>query len=166
MTSSNERRRERYAERKAESPTVHSDRSKKRYVATRDASLARSRASYEACKLKDPLYRKRRTIDPLKAIIWGAKYRAKKRGIEFNLRVEDFKIPDVCPVLGIPLMSGAGKGHVRPTEFTPSLDRIDNTKGYVKGNVVIVSWRANRLKSDATADELQKIAVYIERRAA
>lgn len=46
-------------------------------------------------------------------------------------------------------------------ENSPSIDRLDNTKGYVKGNINIISWRANRIKSDATLDELEKIYRWV-----
>lgn len=82
--------------------------------------------------------------------------RAKDRGLEFNLCLEDIVIPPTCPVLGIQLQIGEGIA----TDNSPELDRIDNSKGYVKGNVIVVSRRANRIKNDATADELMKIAKF------
>lgn len=69
----------------------------------------------------------------------------------FDITVADLEIPTVCPVLGIPITIASGLGS-KPG--APSLDRIDNTKGYIKGNVRVISSRANRLKADATLDEL------------
>jgi cupin superfamily acireductone dioxygenase involved in methionine salvage len=46
--------------------------------------------------------------------------------------------------------------------YAPSIDRIDNTRGYIKDNIIIVSRRANILKKDATIDELRKLANYYE----
>lgn len=69
---------------------------------------------------------------------------------------EDISIPEFCPVLGLRLQHGSGKA----TDASPSLDRIDNTKGYVQGNVMVVSNRANLLKRDATPDELQRLAAF------
>ncbi len=43
----------------------------------------------------------------------------------------------------------------------PSIDRIDNKKGYVIGNIALICWRCNNLKRDATADELQKIVDWM-----
>lgn len=80
----------------------------------------------------------------------NSKQRAKAAGLEHNLTLDDIIIPDVCPVLGIKLETGDRKEHYN----APSIDRIDNTKGYLKENVVIVSTRANLLKKDATIDEL------------
>jgi hypothetical protein len=93
----------------------------------------------------------------LKNILRRAELRAKQRNIEFNLLIEDLNVPDVCPVLGIKLDKAQGKGI---KDSSPSLDRIDNSKGYTKDNVLIVSYRANRIKSNASADELMKIALF------
>ena len=84
------------------------------------------------------------------------KCRAKKRGIPFDLTLEDIVFPDVCPVLGIPLSrnyDGGSGYHVN----SPSLDRIDPRLGYLKGNVRIISFRANLLKSDAEVWELERV---------
>jgi len=86
----------------------------------------------------------------------SARSRAKKKGIEFDLNYKEIKIPDTCPVLGIPLIASIG----RFDPNSPSLDRIDNSKGYTKENTIVVSFRANSLKRDATLDELRKIADF------
>lgn len=86
----------------------------------------------------------------------ASRRRARINSLEFNLELEDIVIPDVCPVLEIPLSRDNSK-----TAFnSPSLDRRDTSKGYIKGNVFVISWRANRIKSDATIEELQKILAY------
>ena len=83
-------------------------------------------------------------------------------GLEYNLTVEDLgELPTHCPVLGLELVyPGAGQGRLPESA---SLDRLDSSKGYVKGNVAIISWRANRLKSDATLAELQAIVRFMGR---
>ncbi len=88
-----------------------------------------------------------------------AKARAALNGLEFNIEVEDIIIPDVCPILGIPLKENKGK----PGAYkdSPSLDKIDPSKGYVKGNVQVISQQANQMKFNATRDELFKFAKYI-----
>ena len=86
----------------------------------------------------------------------GARYRAAKNGIAFSIRVEDVVIPDVCPVLGLPLSQGIGK----LCDTSPTLDRIVNSRGYVPGNVAVVSWRANAIKKDATVAELRKLVKF------
>jgi hypothetical protein len=86
--------------------------------------------------------------------------RAKKLGLEFNLEESDIVIPKICPVLGIPLyFSNTGKKGA--TDNTPTLDRVDNSKGYLKGNVFVISSRANLLKRDAEEWELRAIADYM-----
>lgn len=84
-----------------------------------------------------------------------AKYRAKKKCIEFSIEITDIVIPEFCPVLGLKLENGSGKGKF--ANNSPSLDRIDSSKGYTKGNVRVISWRANSLKKDATFHEIEKI---------
>ena len=89
--------------------------------------------------------------------IWcSLKKRAKLKGFEFNLDLEDIpQIPEFCPVLGIKIISNDGAN--KPTDNSPSIDRIDSKKGYIKGNIRIISNRANRIKSDATIEELRKV---------
>lgn len=86
----------------------------------------------------------------------SAKARAKAYNYEFNITLEDIVIPKICPVLKIPIEDGSGTGH-GPNMSSATLDRIDNNKGYTKGNVRVISHRANTLKSDATLEELQLI---------
>lgn len=78
-------------------------------------------------------------------------------GIPFNLDVVDVVIPDVCPVLGIKLEWGCGR---RQLDKSPTIDRVVPGSGYTKGNVKVISWRANRIKSDATPLELKAVADY------
>lgn len=84
--------------------------------------------------------------------------RANSNGIPFTITQEDVVIPDVCPVLGIELIRGAGS----VTDNSPSIDKIDPAKGYVKGNICIMSLRANRIKNDATIDEVRKLLSFLE----
>lgn len=44
---------------------------------------------------------------------------------------------------------------------SPSLDRVDNTRGYVPGNVLVISWKANQIKSNATLAELESIVAWL-----
>ena len=88
------------------------------------------------------------------------KFRNKKAhsyGVEFSIDFGDVLFPTHCPVLGIELDYFASGRE----ENSPSFDRIDPKKGYVKGNVAIISLRANRIKNDGTAEEHQKIADFI-----
>lgn len=95
--------------------------------------------------------------DILYLILRAARQRAKLRGLPFSLTIEDLPstLPETCPVLGIAIYSNVGGRSTKP--HSPSLDRIVPTLGYVKGNVRIISHRANELKSNATVDELRLI---------
>jgi len=86
------------------------------------------------------------------------KVRAKRKNIAFNLTKEDMIFPEVCPILGIKLERRKGYGS---NYNSPSIDRIDNTKGYTKDNIQIMSRRANAMKSDASPEELLLFANWI-----
>jgi hypothetical protein len=90
----------------------------------------------------------------------NAKVRAKKRGLDFNLVPSDIIIPTHCPILGIPLFINRGGNSHTPN--SPTLDRIDVRKGYVKGNVAVISMRANTIKSDATLEQVERLLVYMQ----
>ncbi len=96
----------------------------------------------------------------LRIALTHARHRAKKAGMDFDIAASDVEVPDVCPILGIELKINRGRNS-RSNHDSPSLDRIDNSKGYVKGNVRVVSSRANSLKSDASIDEMEKILRYM-----
>ncbi|WP_325341637.1 hypothetical protein [Xylophilus sp.] len=91
-----------------------------------------------------------------RALLKSSRYRAKRNGIRHTLALSDIHVPTHCPVLGIPLQPAQG----RAGPASPSLDRLNPLRGYVRGNVVVVSWRANALKKDATAAELRRIAAF------
>jgi hypothetical protein len=82
----------------------------------------------------------------------------KKEGIPCNITADDFVMPEICPVLGIKIEWGA-----ELVDGTPSFDRFDPDGGYVKGNVRIISMRANRLKSNATLADLKAIVAWMEK---
>lgn len=88
------------------------------------------------------------------------KSQAKRAGIEFNLVFEDITWPEYCPVLGTLLNYTFGNGSCPPA--APSFDRIDPRKGYVTGNVIVISYRANRIKNDASVDELKLVTSFYE----
>jgi hypothetical protein len=92
---------------------------------------------------------------PERYLVWVARYRAKKKNMEFSITEHDIVIPNECPILGIPMFVGK-----RNNPNSPSIDRLDNSKGYVVGNVCVISSRANALKSDATIAELQRLAKW------
>jgi len=97
-----------------------------------------------------------------KVMLSYAKDRAKKKGFEFNIEEADIIVPKECPILSIPIFKGVGLGkRSGPSNNSPSLDRIDNSKGYIKGNIQVISHQANTMKANATPEQLIKFAKWI-----
>lgn len=96
--------------------------------------------------------------NPKKLMVQCAKIRADRAGVPFSITDEDFEIPEFCPVFGIKLEQGTKRYH----ESSPSLDRVIPENGYVPGNVVVMSFRANRVKGDASRDELQTVLDWMD----
>ena len=91
-------------------------------------------------------------------LLKNAKRRAKMKNLAFSIDRSDIVIPEYCPILGLKLEFSRNLAGCS----SPSLDRIDSTKGYVKGNVQVISWRANRIKTDATLEELTLLLTYLK----
>lgn len=95
-------------------------------------------------------------VDATRLLYKNIKSRCKRMGREFSIDIEDIIIPEKCPVFGFEL-----KREDRETWMcAPSVDRIDSSKGYIKGNVTVVSRRANIIKRDATIEELEQLFNY------
>ena len=104
------------------------------------------------------MYQRRKRIkDPVAAMLKGAEVRAKKNGIPFNLKKSDIEIPEVCPILGIPLFVSGGC----VSQSSPSLDKKIPKLGYVKGNVAVISHLANAMKNSATPEQLRMFVANI-----
>jgi hypothetical protein len=103
--------------------------------------------------------REDRRLNPAKYLWKFAKKRATANNIPFNITPEDIIVPPVCPVFGTEFKIGSGSIDPR----APSLDRIFPEKGYVKGNIAVISHRANTLKGNASAEEIHKLASWLER---
>lgn len=102
----------------------------------------------------------RRQVGPvakLRSLLRTARERSVRSGIPFAIALSDLDAPAFCPVLGIAL-DYAVRGRHR--DASPSIDRFVGSLGYVRGNVRVISWRANRLKSDGTPEELAAVAAY------
>jgi len=98
---------------------------------------------------------------PAAHMVRRARSRAAKLGIDFDLTEADLlPLPEACPILGKPLRASTGP----QDPWAYSLDRINNDRGYVPGNVAVMSYRANRLKNDGTGDEHQQIADWMKER--
>lgn len=116
------------------------------------------------CRRYTRLRRSHERFDPAKRWALGAlkrtRQRARASGIEWKLDVDDLlPVPTRCPLLGIELRVGRRGFH----PSSPAIDRIDNRQGYVRGNVWIISNRANLIKRDASLQELEMIAAGLRR---
>lgn len=101
---------------------------------------------------------KRKRKHPNWFLLCWAKQRAKKLGVPFNLIASDIVVPKRCPVFGFILKPGK-----RGNSTSPSVDRFKPSRGYVKGNIAVISRRANLLKNDATLLELKKLIAWMEK---
>lgn len=101
-----------------------------------------------------------RATNPIRHMLWSAKAMAKKNGLPFSLKASDLTMPECCPALGIAF----GVGSRDNSDSSPSIDRIIPSLGYVPGNVCVISRRANRIKTDATLEEIRAVVRYLETR--
>jgi hypothetical protein len=148
----------------------------KHYAATHPEAVRAKQKRYEADKPAQAKARKRRYYrqnastekarsaayyakNALKYSFTAARRRAVRKGLAFTLVFEDLVVPTHCPVLGIRLAKGTRKRH----DNSPSLDRLVPERGYVPGNVAVISLRANTLKNSGTAEEHRHIADWMDR---
>lgn len=115
-----------------------------RYYETKYSNIAKEKS------------KKKRQEDQRASLLLSCKMSARKKGLEFNITVDDIQIPEVCPILGIKLTNIQGSGRVWSNA---SVDRIDSSKGYVVGNVQVISCKANTMKQDATVEELRAFCI-------
>lgn len=95
---------------------------------------------------------------PLHKVLFNnAMQRARRDGILFTLTFDDIVVPEYCPVLGLKLAIARGAAN----DSSPSLDRIRPERGYVPGNVRVISHKANTIKSNATIDEVRAVLQYM-----
>ena len=135
--------------------------SKKEYWRNPEKYRARRKEEYKRNKKK---YKKRYGSNVIYVKMHSAKQRAKKNNLPFNLIEQDIKdvwpIDNKCPALDIEFIIG---GHDTKNYNSPSLDRIIPSKGYVKGNIQIVSALANGIMSNATPEQVIKVGQYFKK---
>lgn len=102
--------------------------------------------------------KKARRKDIRKSLLEAAQNRARTKSLPINIILDDIIVPDICPVLMIRLQKSI-TGRANPN--SPSLDRIIPELGYVKGNIQVISNKANSMKNNATTEELIKFANWI-----
>lgn len=158
-----ERERVYAAKTREENPDKQREASK-RY---REAHPDKVKANYQDWLDRNPNYHSNHTHNRIMSnyksfMLYNCKRRAEKAGVAFNIDEFDLVIPEVCPVLDIPIIIGErGRGTFSPN--SPSVDRIVPALGYIKGNILIISARANNLKNNGTPEELEKVAAYARR---
>jgi len=123
-----------------------SDKRKSSYQENKPEVLARAHIYYKNNYLKKRMYQLAAT--------------AKRKNLKFDLTLQDLVVPELCPYLGVRLTQVVGNGVVWDNV---SVDRIDSSKGYVKGNVQIMSRKANSMKNMATEEELVAFAKNVLR---
>lgn len=134
-------------------------RSRAWYASNKEKALAISRKWNAANKEKAlEASRKSRAADRRRDLLTGARGRAKHRHLPFDLTIEDIVIPAHCPALGILLEVNKGYG---AAPSSPTLDRIRPELGYVRGNVVVISHKANVIKNNSTPEELMAVAKWV-----
>jgi len=107
------------------------------------------------CKdCRKPISMKNYENESVQYKLWyRAKRRALVKGIEFSIDLPDIQLPEKCPVFGVVMLQN--------TDYAPSLDRIDSSKGYSKGNIQVISTKANTIKNNATQKELDLFAKWV-----
>jgi hypothetical protein len=106
---------------------------------------------------KDYMHNRIRKL-PEQYLLKNAKTRARKNGLDFNLTIEDIIIPLYCPIFGTKIILKKDtnqRGQTQRNYDGPSIDRIEGNRGYVKGNIVICSWRANLFKGQMTFAQIK-----------
>lgn len=154
------RNRERIREQQSRYAALNRENKKKynqRYRSENKEQIAQQRSEYRRTN-KSKLVKKeyyKNNID--RFLLSNAKSRAKRLKLPFNLDLSDVLIPKSCPILKIPIIQETSK-----KDGSPSVDRKIPSLGYTKGNVQVISWRANNLKSNATLKELIALGKWAE----
>ena len=133
------------------------DKEKKRLYDIEYRKLNKNKRSMQNKIHYDSIRKQKFIKNPQHYLWYVARTRARKYNTEFNIEESDIIIPVYCPILNCKLEKGEGY-----LFNAMSLDRVDNTKGYIKGNVRVISRKANLLKSSLTLDVLENIIKYIK----
>lgn len=131
---------------------------------TRINAKRRQKYREEQARRKDELseaaYRQKGSYSREYRLWYAAKIRSNKYEIPFNIEISDIKIPEFCPILGIKLDTDYSD---KTKQSSPSLDKIHPKLGYIRGNIAVVSFKANRMKSDLDLWTLNRILRYINK---
>ena len=92
-------------------------------------------------------------------LVITARKRAARKGVECTINAEDIEpVPSVCPILGIEMKRNRGQHK----DDSYSIDRLDPNKGYVPGNVKVISWKANKIKGELSEEQIANLYAYIK----
>jgi hypothetical protein len=119
------------------------------YVKNRAKVILRTAAYQRTAKYK--AWARKHNHDPAtwaRRACYQAKYKARELNVAFDMRPEDLQLPTVCPFTLLPFDFGPKNGKAGPQ--SPSVDRIKPDRGYVRGNVRVISLQANAAKSNIT----------------
>lgn len=153
------KRRERYRLETEEQRLIRKRDRKKTYYKHLENNREKSRLANK--ENSEVVYNRRKQSaleNPKKYLVMIAKCRAKRLGQDFSITENDFDIPITCPILGVRL--GRVFSSKEERGITPSLDRIDNSKGYIPGNIAVISYDANRYKSNLSLEQIQNLYNY------
>jgi len=138
------------------------------YEENREKLLEKSKTYYQENKEARKEYakeykrrnkpRRSRAMDRRVALLSSARERARKLDRKYDLTVDDIYIPEHCPIMGFKLILN----HTQAQDDSPSLDRVDNNLGYVKGNVRVISRKANSTKSALTPEQIENLYLYVK----
>lgn len=132
-------------------PEINKQKSKERWESWAQRNPEKRKASYTAWRKANPDY----------FLWWSAKRRAKRDGVEFTITRADIPpIPKICPIAQIPL-KGREDGTKGPTNYSPSLDRIDPKRGYTPDNIRVISHKGNRWKGDMSIEDVERMLRYM-----
>jgi hypothetical protein len=138
------------------------NRKRRENEAKRPGPFARFNRGYNVVKYRP--VKKQPVDEQRKTIVWKLLRTraavAKRRGVPFDLVAADITVPDYCPITGTRFVGPDISGN---WDDAPTLDRVNNRRGYVRGNVRVISRRGNRMKSDLSAEDCDRIAAYIRK---
>lgn len=147
------RHRARHQERRKRKWSEYYAQNRERLLANRRVKRASPEVAAKERAYRDMAYAR----DRAKLLYRGARNRAKLLGVEFAIQYSDVHLPEKCPVLGMPFNLIGKRGDSR---YSPTIDRINPKRGYVPGNIMVISFRANQIKNDASAAEIRAVADF------
>lgn len=125
----------------------------------RNIAIKRAKEYYKNNTQKVLKQKKNRYVNNLEKVLYdSARRRAKERNVPFDIEISDIIIPKKCPIFGFAFEIGT-----KNKQKSASVDRIIPNKGYVKGNIIVVSLKANTMKSNATIDEIKKLYEFYKK---